>query len=57
MKTNGLNAFDVVGSRSKSTPILASGHFEAVNFRLTGEVMHLALQTNNGNVPPTSSKS
>lgn len=57
MKTNRLNAFDVVGSRSKSTPILASGHFEAVNFRLTGEVLHLASQANNGNVSHTSSKS
>lgn len=57
MKTNGLNAFDVVGSHGKGKPILATGHFEAVNFNLIGEVVHLASQTNNNAVTPPSSTS
>ena len=57
MKTYGLNPFDVVGSRSKSKPILATGHFEAVNFCLIGVVVPLTFQTNNGAVPQPSSTS
>ena len=57
MRTNRLNTFGVVGSRSKSTPISTSDHFEAVNIRVAGEVINPALHTNNGNVSQTSSKS
>ena len=45
MKTNRLNAFEVVGTHSKSTPILTPGHIEAINLILIGEVVHLASQT------------
>lgn len=49
MKTNRLNTFVVVGTRSKSTPTLANRYVEAVNFSSTGKAVHPALQTKYGN--------